>query len=162
MCRPEDGSCGQCQGPDAPGRSLRDAGRRRPAVRPSIEAHCGPRRVSPKGLHSCGLSPNPQRSRWWRSCHWPHSSEEKVSRLPVGGGGAGIGGACVTSQPCLSAPTVSAFPMWVTRGWREQRWTWEVWPRSGSDLRCVKTQEARQWAGLRLGCFEGLAGKSCL
>ena len=48
------------------------------------------------------------------------------------------------------------------RGWREQRWTLEVWPQSGSDRRHVKTQEGRLWVGLRLGCFEGLAGKSHL
>ena len=68
----------------------------------------------------------------------------------------------MTAQPCLSASTVSVLPMQVTKGWREQRWTWEVWPQSGSDRRHVKTQEGRLWVGLRLGCFEGLAGKSHL
>ena len=93
-------------------------------MRPSIEAHCGPRRVSPKGLHSCGLSPKPRRSCQWRSCHWPRFSEEKVSRLPVGDGGLGIGGACVTVQPCLSASTVSVLPVQVTGagGSRDRLW----------------------------------------
>lgn len=30
-------------------------------MKPSIETHCGPRRVLPKGLHSCSLSPNPHK-----------------------------------------------------------------------------------------------------
>ena len=129
-------------------------------MKPSIETHCGPRRVLPKGLHSCGLSPNPHKELPVEELLLACFSEEKVSRIPVGDRGAGVGGACVTLQPCLSAPMVSALPVRVTRGWREQRWTWEVWPRSESDHRRVKTQEARRWVGPRPGCFEGLAGKS--